>query len=40
MSLKLKNKECQEIAVLVGEELEKNLPNVFKNIDWKKGMFL
>lgn len=33
-------KECQEIAVLIGEELEKNLPNVFKNIDWKKGMFL
>lgn len=33
-------KECQEIAIAIGEELEKHLPNVFKAIDWRKGMFL
>jgi len=33
-------KECQEIAMLVGLELEKNLLNVFANINWKEGMFL
>ncbi len=33
-------KECQEIAALIGEELERNLPNVFSNINWRKGMFL
>lgn len=33
-------KECRIIAQLIGEELERNLPNVFVNIDWRKGMFL
>lgn len=33
-------KECQIIANLVGEELEKHLPNVFSTIDWRKGMFM
>jgi thymidylate synthase (FAD) len=33
-------KECRIIATLIGEELERNLPNVFSNIDWRKGMFL
>lgn len=33
-------KECQEIAQLIGQELEKELPNVFSQIDWKKGMFM
>ena len=33
-------KECQEIARLVGEELEKHLPNVFSTVDWRNGMFM
>jgi len=33
-------KECRIIATLIGLELEKNLPNVFANINWRKGMFL
>ena len=33
-------KEIQIIAGLIGEALEKELPNVFSNIDWKQGMFL
>lgn len=33
-------KECQIIAQLIGEELEKKLPNVFSTIDWKNGMFM
>lgn len=33
-------KEAQQIATLVGEELEKWLPNVFSRIDWRKGMFM
>ncbi len=33
-------KECTDIATLVGEELEKHLPNVFSTIDWKNGMFM
>lgn len=33
-------KECREIAEQVGLELEKQLPNVFAQIDWKRGMFL
>jgi thymidylate synthase (FAD) len=32
--------EIRIIANLIGEELEKSLPNVFTNIDWKNGMFL
>jgi thymidylate synthase (FAD) len=33
-------KECQEIAEQIGLALEKELPNVFENINWKTGMFL
>jgi thymidylate synthase ThyX len=33
-------KEVQEIAKLIGEQLEVELPNVFNNIDWRNGMFL
>lgn len=33
-------KECQDIALLIGEVLEKEMPNVFSNIDWRKGMFM
>lgn len=33
-------KECQDIATLVGEILEKEMPKVFSTIDWKKGMFM
>lgn len=32
--------ECRQIATLIGEALEKELPNVFSIIDWKKGMFM
>lgn len=32
--------EIQELALLVGEELERKMPNVFSRIDWKKGMFM
>ena len=33
-------KECREIAAAMGEELEKELPEIFKNIDWRNGMFM
>lgn len=33
-------KECREIATAIGEILEKEMPNVFASIDWRKGMFL
>lgn len=33
-------KEIVELATLVGEALEKEMPNVFSNIDWRKGMFM
>lgn len=33
-------KEVRDIATAIGEELEKELPNVFNNIDWRKGMFM
>jgi hypothetical protein len=36
----LPEKECRQIANLIGEELEKNLPNVFAAIDWRNGMFM
>ena len=32
--------EVRDIANAMGEALELELPNVFKNIDWKNGMFL
>lgn len=33
-------KEVVEIATLIGEELEKHLPNVFERIDWRNGLFM
>lgn len=33
-------KEIRELALLVGEELESKMPNVFSRIDWRKGMFM
>lgn len=33
-------KEIQELALLIGEELENKLPNVFSRIQWRDGMFM
>jgi len=33
-------KEIRILANLVGDALEKELPNVFSNIDWRNGMFM
>lgn len=33
-------KEIVELATLIGKSLEKEMPNVFGNINWRKGMFL
>ena len=33
-------KECQDIAQLIGSELAKQMPNVFSQIDWEKGLFM
>ena len=33
-------KEIQEIAMRIGEELEKELPLVFDQLNWKEGLFL
>ena len=33
-------KEAIEIATLIGEVLEKEMPNVFSIIDWRQGMFM
>jgi len=33
-------KEIQQIAQLIGEQLEKEMPNVFSQLDWRKGMFM
>ncbi len=33
-------KEIQEIASVIGTILEEELPNVFKEINWKNGMFM
>ena len=33
-------KETVIIATLIGEALEKEIPNVFSTIDWRKGMFM
>ena len=33
-------KECQDIAQLIGLELAKDMPNVFSAIDWKQGLFM
>lgn len=33
-------KECREIATAIGELLEKELPTVFAQINWREGMFM
>ena len=33
-------KEVRDIATAMGEELEKELPDVFSKIDWREGMFM
>ena len=33
-------KEVQDIAFRIGEELEKELPEIMSTINWKKGMFM
>jgi len=33
-------KEIQELANLIGEELEKQMPTIFSRIEWHKGMFM
>ena len=33
-------KEIRDIATRIGEELEKELPNVMNEINWKNGMFM
>ena len=33
-------KELQKIALLIGEELEKQMPNVFSQLDWRNGLFM
>lgn len=33
-------KEIQELATLIGEELEKQMPTIFSRIEWRKGMFM
>ena len=33
-------KEVRDIAYLIGEYLEKELPNVFNKINWKQGLFM
>ena len=33
-------KEVSDIATRIGEELEKELPEVFNSLDWRNGMFL
>lgn len=33
-------KEIQELAMQIGEILEREMPNVFSQIDWRNGMFM
>src|SRR5690606_6057905 len=33
-------KEIVELATLVGEALEREMPNVFGQVDWRNGMFM
>lgn len=33
-------KEIVEIATIIGEELEKQMPNIFSTIDWRNGLFM
>ena len=33
-------KEVRDIATRIGEELEKELPDVFKGINWREGLFM
>jgi thymidylate synthase (FAD) len=32
--------ELQQLALKIGEELEKEMPNVFSQLDWRNGMFM
>jgi len=33
-------KECRDIATMIGEELEKEIPSIMTRIDWRNGMFM
>jgi thymidylate synthase ThyX len=33
-------KEVRDIATRIGEELEKELPEIMSTIDWRNGMFM
>jgi len=33
-------KECRDIALAIGAEIEKELPQMFKDIEWQEGMFM
>jgi len=33
-------KECRDIALAIGAEIEKELPQMFRNIEWQEGMFM
>lgn len=33
-------KEVRDIATAMGEQLEKEMPEVMKNLDWRRGMFM
>ena len=33
-------KEIQDIATLMGEAMEAELPNMMSKIDWRNGMFM
>ena len=33
-------KECRDIATRIGEELEKEIPEIMSKIDWRNGMFM
>lgn len=37
---KTAQKEIQQIAVLIGNELEQLMPHIFDRIDWKHGLFM
>ena len=33
-------KECRDIALAIGAEIEKELPQMFRDIEWQEGMFM
>ena len=33
-------KEVRDIATRIGEELEKELPEIMSTIDWRNGLFM